>query len=426
MSSSRGFSFWGTVAGVWTALRVKKEWDDYRAVSSDDPEARVRLPDSSLPRGDAEAGGVDEDDAALLDTNIRVRRQKKKATGCCVCCGIDCTLFWKAFAFVLAIWTVYGIFKFARWAVTPSPTGLEGMPVFGKDLGCDHAATYYKDAPDGDMFTSRPPQARTKSNSRDLVIMKGTDKVLMDLVNLKVDESKFGSRLEVNTPSISKADVASGAMCIRYDVVLAVPKNVKELYVRGTTTLQVKFDEKAHLDVERLSVILFTSDEKNLILPQPGFHASDELYLEVYRGWVVGEVSVGDNTIISTQRSDAVANVKIHPTQSHDLAKAGKVAKFNTASGSGRSEYFYITNKASKRPIESRHISAKNGDVYLRYAESGFNGKIALTSKSSTIWGAVTKVEDTGAPTQWNYIRGSADGGDKMVVESGGWTGLYF
>lgn len=452
MSSGRGFTFWGTVAAVWTALKLKKEWDDYSAVSTDDPEARIRLPDTPLPRGDAEAGGVGEDDVSLLDTNIRVRRQKKKPTGCCVCCGIDCTLFWKAFAFVLAIWTVYSIFKFARWAVTPSPTGLEGMPMFGKDLGCDHAATYYKDSPDGYTFTVPAPAGMHKiqlagsgvgtltlttapANATEVsykLTMKGTDKVLLDMVDLKVDKSQFGSRLEVNTPTISKANITSGAMCIRYDVVLEIPENLKELYVRGSTTLQVKFDEKSHLDFERLSVILFTNDEKNMILPQSGFHASDELYLEVYRGWVVGEVSIGDSTMISTQRSDAVANVKIHPTESdnHSNMDSGKAAKLHTATGSGRSDFFYMTNKAYKRPIDSRHISGRNGDVYLRYAESEFNGKIALTSKSSTMWGAVTKIEiDSGAKPgepQWNYIRGSADGMDKMVIESNGWTGLYF
>jgi hypothetical protein len=360
-------------------------------VSTDDPEARIRLPNTPLPRKDAEAGGV---------------------------------------------------------------AGLEGMPMFGKDLGCDHAATYsyYKDAPDGYTFTVPAPAGVHKiqlagsgvgtltltaapANVTDVsyrVTMKGTDKVLLDMVDLKIDESKFGSILEVNTPTISRADITSGAMCIRYDVVLEVPQNFKELYVRGSTTLQVKFDETSHLDFERLSIILFTNDEKNMILPQAGFHASDELYLEVYRGWVVGDVSIGDNTMISTQRSDAVANVKIHPieTDNHSTKSGGKTAKLLTVTGSGRSDFFYMTSKAFKRPIDSRHLSRKDGDVYLRYAESEFNGKIALTTNSSTMSGAMTKIEeDSGSKAgepKWNYIRGNADGEDKMVIESNGWTGLYF
>ncbi|KAJ2911452.1 hypothetical protein MD484_g8962, partial [Candolleomyces efflorescens] len=448
MSSRRGLTFWGTVAAVWTGLKLKKEWDDYSAVSTDDPEARIRLPNTPLPREDA---GADTDDVSLLDSNTRVRRQKKKSTGCCVCCGIDCTLFWKAFAIVLALWTAFGIFKLAKWALTPSLEGTENMPTFGANLGCDHAATYYKDAPDGYTLTVPAPANVHKiqlagsgvgtltltaapANATDVsykVTMKGTDKVLLDMVDLRVDESKFGSRLEVNTPSISSGDLASGAMCIRYDVVLEVPQNLKELYVRGSTTLQVKFDEKSHLDFERLSIILFTKDEKNMILPQAGFHASDELYLEVYNGWVVGDVSIGDNTVISTQRSDAVANVRIHPFEGDNHStKSEKAAKLYTATGLGRSDFFYMSNKAFKRPIDSRHISGKNGDVYLRYQDSKFDGKIALTSKSSTMWGAVTKIEEGSASKpgepKWNYIRGNADGKDKMVIESGGWTGLYF
>ena len=39
---------------------------------------------------------------------------------CLRCAFHSCTLFWKAFAIVLALWTAFGIFKLAKWALTVS------------------------------------------------------------------------------------------------------------------------------------------------------------------------------------------------------------------------------------------------------------------------------------------------------------------
>lgn len=455
MSTRRAFTFWGTVGAVWTALKLKKEYDDYRTVSTeDDPEpGRIHLPNTPLPR----EGGNGEDDVSLLDTNIRVRRQTKKPAGCCVCCGVDCTLFWKAFAFVLALWSLFGLYKVARWALTPTPSGLEGMPVFGEALGCDHASTFYQDARDGYPLNATVPHGShhiklmgsgvgtltvttAPSDATEIqynIIMKGTDKPLLDLAKIELTETKFGSTLEFDTPSISKVDLQTGNKCVRFDIVLAVPPNLKELYIRGYSTLQVKFDDSVHFDLSRFSVMLFGKEMKNMILPTSNLHASDNNYLEVFNGWIVGDVTVSTETIINTQRADGVANVKIYPA-SVEEAGENKRAILRTATGSGRSDFFYITDKSSKkRPISSHHISARNGDVYLHYEQADFNGKIAMSSRSSTIHGSVANLRPLSPrprppvtkreqAEEWTHTRGNAEGGDKLWVESNGWTGLWF
>lgn len=445
MSSQRS-GFWGTVVET---LRPKRDYDEYKALSvEEEAEEKIRLPTTSSAAEDV--------DASLLDADVRVRRQKKARS--CMRSGGKSSLYWKLFAGVLAFLSLVGVFNLVRWAVTLSgedsttPT-LEGMPVFGKDLGCDHASAFFQDAPKG--YTLKAPIIEGAhhiklmgsgvgtliitsgaSDATDVtysVVMKGTDKALLDLAKVEVSETSFGSTLAFNTPSISAADLTEGSKCIRFDLIMSVPPSLNELGIRGYSTMQVKFDKKAHLDLKRLDIILFGSkDAHNMILPTAQFHA-DSLTLEVYKGWIVGEAAIARETLVDTQRDNGVAHVKFYPTDPKDGVV--KAAFLRTATGSGRSDFWYNTNKNSaKRPINSHHISARNGDVHLKYENADFNGKIAMSSRTSTIEGEVvdlkaatsTRVKRDDEGTEWTHTRGDVNGADKLFVESNGWTGLSF
>lgn len=324
------------------------------------------------------------------------------------------------------------------------------MPAFGKNLGCDHASAFYKDSPKGytmdvaapkgfhDLkiqgagagtltITTAPSDAQNVSYS---IIMRGTDQPLLNLVKMQLTESKHGSNLAMMTPTISRADRDSGAKCIKFDVVLSVPPSLKELHVLTYSTVQVKFDESVHLDMKRISIVSMSTDKNSMILPSPNFHASEQMTLETYNGWIVGDVSLDQSAVIDTQRGDGVAHVRIIQSDEH---QTDEKASLQTATGAGRSEFTYIAAKKSKRTVDSRHISARNGDVYLKYEGADFNGKIAMSSRSSTIHGEVTNLKPFGQrvtrredTTEWTHTRGDANGSDTLRVESNGWTGLWF
>jgi hypothetical protein len=160
-----------------------------------------------------------------------------------------------------------------------------------------------------------------------------------------------------------------------------------------------------------------------MILPSKDV-TSQRQALEVYRGWIVGDASIVKETSITTQRGDGIANVKLHPTPLSD----SEPAVLRTTTGSGRSDFFYLGEKAFKRPIDSTHISSKNADVYLTYSGAEFSGKIEMSSKSHTMIGAqkITPDDDDASESTWTHYVGDINGSDGISVSSRGWTGLYF
>ncbi len=160
-----------------------------------------------------------------------------------------------------------------------------------------------------------------------------------------------------------------------------------------------------------------------MILPHERFLA-DTLKLEVYRGWIVGDTAIVNSTSIATQRGDGVANVRVHPIPSVHPAS------FDTVTGGGRTDVSYIENQSSShRPISSQHTSSMNGDLYLTYRDARFSGLVALHSGSYTATGLQSAMDlpgDGKSGKAWTHYVGDQDGGDEILVNSRGWTGLYF
>lgn len=341
------------------------------------------------------------------------------------------------------------LLPFAHQNLKDAPTGLEDFPVFSSSLGCVDAPYVYNDT---EVTVFAPIGTRHHDHSFDVrgngvgtvTIADGdpdskevkyefsirANKDMLDDVRFvypNIDDNKIvtNSRFIIETSRIPGVD---STYCMRFDVTLYVPPNLKNLAVRSHANTHVQFAPGARINVDELIVTLFTSDTINVIVPSPNVTAK-RVSLEVYRGWIVGEASIVEETVITTQRGDGVANVKVYPAAPADPENP-TTASFRTTTGAGRSDFTYIGRKTVKRPIDNTHISSRNADVYLSYRQSEFSGKIELSSKSYTMTGAQSlqsngTADDENKP-KWTHFVGDKDGGDQIYVNSRGWTGLYF
>jgi hypothetical protein len=261
------------------------------------------------------------------------------------------------------------------------------------------------------------------------MILRASDEELLkdvyfDYPEYNDDHTVTRSRVSITTPH------PPAGSCVRFDMTMYVPPRLRKLHVALHTTAHVQFAPGAHINTEDLFVTLFSTDSNNIIAP--GEHVTSQTQaLEVYRGWIVGDASIVKETSIITQRGDGVANVKLHPALPSGL-NALEPAILRTTTGAGRSDFFYIGEKSFKRPIDSTHISSRNGDMYLTYSGAEFSGKIGMSSSSFSMTGAQRIAPghhvgngDEETPT-WTHFAGDKNGGDKISVSSRGWTGLYF
>lgn len=434
----KNITFWGSVGGVMTALKLKQNWDDYRAVpSEEDGMGPVALRSPLLE-------GEDLHEGMTLDTEIPMPRPQRKRKDCCVCCGMRCGLFWKAFGIVCLVFFGWQAIKLVIWLLTPTPTGLEDMPEFGSSVGCANAPYIYNGEPttysvalgeNGDHTVELRRAAAVgtvtiadgPSDQTDVKIemtLRTTDKSLLDSVIMAVpspeDIADGMARSEVALTTVAP----TGASCMRYDVVVRVPQAMKKLSIMTRAVAQVQFAPEAQISLDSLFVTMYgesVANMKNMLLPHANLRAKD-LRLEMTRGWLVGEASIVDKTTIVTQSGDALANVKVYPVPAND--EDASTAYLETTTGAGRTDIFYINDLgAPHRPISSRHISARNGDVYLTYKDAEFNGTLEVKAKSWT----ATHVENTFSKDGTAPWVGSADGGDSLLAQSNsGWMGLYF
>ncbi|KAJ3713313.1 hypothetical protein C8R42DRAFT_698986 [Lentinula raphanica] len=442
---NRGVSFFGLVGATMAALKLKEHFDGYNQLSTEE-EGRVALHSPSAEYSDREAGlQALEEEEGLINTNIQ-RPVRKRQNPRCVCCGLNCGLFCKALGIVTLFFVIISVGKFIWWAVTPSPTGLEGMPVFSESLGCldasymynggettlsipvgdrhDHAVDVHGDAV-GTFIVTEAPADVTEVQYK--LTIRSSDQSLLDQVTLQYpaarpDGSSDGtSRLLIGTPRLDRGS----SSCVRFDVTMYIPKTLKKLHVSPHAVSHVRFDPEAHIDLDVTFVTLYQMDTRNLIEPHRNLR-STSLALEVYRGWIVGDAAIVNETSITTQRGDGVANVHVYPTVPNDLVNPEAVS-LRTTTGAGRTDLYFENDKAyPHRPIKSAHVSSRNADVYLTYKNAEFDGNVKVESGSYTVTGARSYSLGGQVKGQWTHWVGEMDGKDEISIKSRGWTGLYF
>ncbi|OCH89004.1 hypothetical protein OBBRIDRAFT_757143 [Obba rivulosa] len=434
--AKKSLTFWGMVGAVMTALKLKDRWDDYRAVpSEEDGHGPVAL------RTATDDEGLEAAMHEVLDTEIPSARPRRKKADCCVCCGLRCGIFWKAFGIVCLIFIVWQGIKFAFWLMTPTPTGLEGMPEFSTSLNCQNAPFIYNSTtttymvPLGSATLDHSADFRGKAVGTIIVAQGAPDATELKYeMTLRTDDQSLFSNVVVDYPSVE--DVSSGmesrfllstsnwvsSACMRYDLTLYIPPNIKEMHLQTHSVSQVKFDTDSNFDLEKLSVIMFSNNENNMLLPHTGVHAGD-LRLEMFGGWMVGDVAIVDKTALVTQQGGAAMNARVHPVPSSTEPPAA--ADLETTTGNGRSDVFYENHPGHPhRTISSVHRSSLNGDLYLTYKNADFNGLIDLTAPSWSARGMQGSANKVTGELPW---AGNKDGGDSIVAFSPkGWIGLYF
>ncbi|KAI0633887.1 hypothetical protein C8Q77DRAFT_1158016 [Trametes polyzona] len=436
---ARGVTFWGTVGAVMTALKLKERYDDYSHLPNDE-EGLGRGPVAlQTPNMDEEAA----DGASLLDTTLQSGHQKRqRKRDCCVCCGMRCGLFWKAFGIVLLLFLGYQAVRLAIWAVKPKPTGLEGMPEFSKSLGCADVPYLYNgtkmeiDLPVGShkgdhsidvrggaygTIVLAQGSADLKEIRYELTVRTDTpallDSVLLDYpVPEDVSDGMRNSRLQLVTPS----DLADG--CMRFDATIFLPRSLRTLHVQAHALTQIKFDPDSNFNLDKLSVSMYRLDPLTMLLPAEGMHAQS-MKLQLTRGWLVGDVTIVDQVSLTTQNGDAVLNVRVHPAPSS--AEPPAPARLLTSSGAGRADVTWVSHDGEgvpHRPVDATHHTSMGGEVYLTYKDAAYNGTVDLSAKSFSASGLQNAFkQDGGLP----YV-GSREGVDHMLVKAQGWVGLYF
>ncbi|KAL1744653.1 hypothetical protein HDZ31DRAFT_63873 [Schizophyllum fasciatum] len=406
--------------------------DKYERVASDE---ELACGSTAVYRDDL---GEAPTEALLGSAAVPHRLQGGHACGRASCCMV--------IAFVALACAAYAVYKVMTWGFAPEATGLENVPVFGTSLGCLDAPHLYKSS---EVVTFASPLGADADHALDIrggavgtitldagaadateviyeLRVRASDANLLD--SFAVRYPKFDvndTRVLITTPQLTNP----GAVCMRFDLMVRIPPNLRKLHVASHSTSHVQFSPE-DTRLESLFVTLFGDDPRNMIWPSEALQA-DAISLEVYRGWIVGDIAVVDKASLKTQRGDGIMRISAHP-----VPRSGAPVFFSTTTGAGRTDVTWLANRraSAHRPIRGTHVSSRGGDVRLDY-RGCFEGPIQLDSNMYSAGGLRAIVEpqvevgrgESGMPSdpRWTHYAGERDGGDLLYVQSGGWTGLY-
>lgn len=323
----------------------------------------------------------------------------------------------------------------------------ESTPVFGSSLGCLAAPFIYNQS---SVVFYAPMDPQRQDHAFDIrgsavgtftivqgapgsddvmyeMALRADDPALLEDVRIHYPDNSAGNnRFMITTPLFD----SSSSACMRFDITVHVPPRLKKLSIASHAAItHLQFDEKSDVVLDGLYVTIFSMSKNNMITSNTHVRGKT-MNLEVFRGWIVGDVAILDTTTITTQRGDGIINLRAHPVD-HVDPESQSPASFRSTTGAGRTDIFYITPKAFQRPIRNVHMSSRNADVYLTYDEAKFNGRINMESAQYSTTGleAFSKSAngtESATASQWTHWRGDKDGGDEIIVKSRGWTGLYF
>ncbi|KAI0690901.1 hypothetical protein BC835DRAFT_1280069 [Cytidiella melzeri] len=442
-----GIKFWGMVGVVMTALKLKDSYDDYQQL----PQSELQQPRAGpiALRSPIEGEAVSSQGVIELDTTLlgvgRPKRKRRADCCCCVCCGFRCGIFWTAFGLVVLLVVIWQAILLVLWAVKATPTGLENMPEFGTSLICQNPSyvfnpyqkTYY--IPFNLSQASHSVQLRgdafgtfvVTNGAKDATdieydfVLRSSDESMLQSVVFnyptrdEVDDGSASSHVLLETPP----NILDQSSCMRFDIFLRVPPQLKELSIQTSSLSHIKFEPSVEIDLDKLDIAVHAPYGNNLVLPSSSVRAKN-LSILIRKGYLVGDVSIVNSTSIDTTYGDAISNLYVYPSSG---TEDDGVATLSTLTGDGRSEFFYMFDSGSgaHRQIASKHTSKGTGELYLKYEKSEFSGKVEVKAGSSTVYGMHTVDFHKSFTKGWV---GEEDGKDRISATSGrqGWVGLYF
>ncbi|KAH7087900.1 hypothetical protein BKA62DRAFT_729481 [Auriculariales sp. MPI-PUGE-AT-0066] len=422
---AKHFTFFNVLAATWAGFAIKERWDEYQAnkmqgrasaaAAVADAEAAAGLlagdnPPPYRDDPDAAGGGATEPirmvsgmpDSRAPSVVLEGREPYRRKKGCCVCCGIDCSLFFKALGVTTLIFIVYYAYVFVRWVTSPDPTGIEGIPEFGKSVICNDASFVFgpDSDPNGVMYevpsfisalhidiSGNGMGAITVSRSDAAepslsLLLRSTTKQTLSLVT--VNQVPGGWTLE--TPS--EPDSFS---CTSFAIALHIPASLKNFTMTSSSLAQVQFTADTELDLALLDLQLNHRDNRNLLLFPSRNVRSDVAKLSTRGGYLVGDVAFRDSALLSTKRGNANMNVKL--------------------ASDGLSIIEYVNS--AHRHISAQH-SSDTGKIFLRYAGTGFSGPLEVKARG---WSSNGHVGNFGLHnTVGNPYVGDEDGDDSLKI----------
>jgi len=230
-----------------------------------------------------------------------------------------------------------------------------------------------------------------------------------------LQEESTDATFSLSTPFSSISDDA----CMRFDIVLQIPKELKTLSLKSQSIVHVKYDEQAPLFLDDLEIDLTSRMEDNLLLPNNEIGA-DKVTFTMRGGYLVGSLSFRSEGRVSTNYGATVTKLQVSPLPISKHLK--DPARLITSGGSGRTDIVY--SNPENRVISSSHSSTQ-GDLYLTYRDAGYNGSIAVQARSTTSTGVQSDVPGKPGGKSEKWV-GDKEGNDKMDVKTPGWVGLYF
>ena len=273
------------------------------------------------------------------------------------------------------------------------------------------------------------------------LVVKTNDESLLSSISFKhpsqdeVDDGRASSQAILETPV--NAPTAHNSPCMRFDIVLYVPPQLKHLTISSSSLTHLKFASRTDtgINFDDLEVSVRSPHKNNLVLPSTSIRANN-LRVLVPEGYIVGDVTVLNSTRVETRYGDAIANVHVYPSAVDDLDDA----HFTTNTGDGRADFFFMyplpptrsphpddddDKLEEHRQLACKHTASGIGDLYLNYERSGFSGRVSLNAGSAT-----TKnmhAFDYHKSFTRGWVR-EEDGRDRLNIKAGrnGWVGLYF
>lgn len=141
--------------------------------------------------------------------------------------------------------------------------------------------------------TSVEYEVTIRSNSQDMI-----DKVMISQPHILDDAGGIvESRLIFNTAPYKEHEDS----CLRFDMVVYIPPSMQKLHVAShAAQTHLRFDPDADVKIDSLFVTLYSMSSQNLILPNERLRAK-KASLEVFNGYIVGDVLLLDETKVNLQ-----------------------------------------------------------------------------------------------------------------------------
>lgn len=304
------------------------------------------------------------------------------------------------------------------------------MPEYGTSLGCTSAPFVY---PKDTFFSQVTDETNfnmdivggavgtvflTRGDSSGVVVkmlLTTDEEPLLEKSAVLMQEESTNVLFSLSTPLSSISEDA----CMRFDLIVQIPKELNTFSLKSQSIVHVKYDERAPLSLKNLTIDLTSKMKDNLILPDTEIGA-DEVSLTMRGGYLVGSLSFRTEARVWTKYGDTITNLHVNPLP---ISKhLNYPSRLITSGGSGRTDIVYSNSEG--RVISSSHSSAQ-GDLYLTYRDTEYNGPITVQAKSTT--STNVQREMRGAPgSKPEMWVGDKEGDDRLDVKSSGWVGLYF